>query len=105
MTESFKALGTAVLNPTDTQVYVVPAASMVIVRLIVITSSADSQHVSFTANSAALGAVPFIGGFDLNTGEWAEWDGSLTLLAAGTVLGKATTAAKVTAALYGLEIS
>ena len=105
MAESFKALGTAVLNPADTQCYLVPAATQVIVRFMVVTCTADAQHVSFSAFSTVLGTVPFLGGFDLNNGEWAEWDGSLTLLAGGTILGKATTAGKVTAALFGLEIS
>ena len=105
MTDTFKALGTAVLNAADTQIYLAPAATQVIVRMAIITSIADAQHVSMTAFSTVLGTVPFIGGLDLNNGEWAEWDGSLTLLAGGTILGKATVAGKITVALFGMEIS
>lgn len=105
MTEVYKALGSAKLTPADTQIYLVPAATQAIIKFVVITCTADGQAVSMRTFSTSLGVLPFISALVLNNGEWAEWDGSLTLAAASTVLGKTTTDQQATATLYGLEIS
>jgi hypothetical protein len=105
MAETYKALGSAKFTPADTQIYLVPAATQAIVKFVVITCTADGQACSLRTFSPALGVLPFISALVLNNGEWAEWDGSLTLAAGSTVLGKTTTDQQVSATLYGLEIS
>jgi hypothetical protein len=101
MAESYKLLGSGALGATATTLYTVPAATQAIIKLITLKSAADGQTAVVDAGASA----PVIGNCLLNNGEWADWEGSLTLGAAGVVRGLATTASQVTAAVFGLEIT
>jgi len=101
MAEAYKLLGNVLLGVAATTIYTVPGTTAVIVRHIVVTSTQDNQNVVVNGPSSA----PIIGACLLNNGEWAEWDGALTLAAAAVIQGLTTTANGVRAAAYGVEIT
>jgi|SRR3954470_16868341 len=101
MAEAYKLLGSVVLGVGATTIYTVPGSTNSIIKLIVLKSAGDNQIAQINAT----GGAPIVGSCLLHSGEWADWEGSLTLGAAGVIQGQSTTAGQVTASAYGLEIT
>jgi len=85
----------------ETLLYTVPAGHQAIVKMIICTSTDNTQEITLRCYSD-LGPIPLFGPISLGPGEWAEWSGSLTL-GSGSEIRGAITEGEVSIGIYGME--
>src|SRR3954462_8862229 len=102
---AYKRLYKGQPSTSTAALYTVPGSTSAIVKHMRIVNPTSAYvsidlYESGTADADRISPTVNIG-----PGEWAEWDGTITLAAASTIQAKASAATSLTVTIYGVEIS
>lgn len=106
MVEAYKKLAQTLIPAAVAAVYTVPALTSTIVKHIVITNNTSSAVTGVSLYHDGTGDTQLLlPGVTLEAGEWAEFDGTITMETADTLQAKAGTDAVLGLTAHGLEIT
>lgn len=106
MAETFKQLAQTLIPAAVAVIYTVPASTQTIVKHIVVSNNTASTVTNiFLYHNGTGDTQILLPGLDLAAGEWAEFDGSITMAAADTLQAKAGTDAVLGITVHGMEIT
>lgn len=107
MSDAYKKLAQAQLaaSPGTTTLYTVPGSTEAIVshiRVVNVSGGAVTVKLWHDGTADVNVVLPEV---TLEAGEWGEFDGTITMEAADTLVGQSDTATAVTVTVYGDEVS
>ena len=105
MTDTYKKLDQRQVGNTATTLFTVGAAKQVIVKHIRVVNNDTSARTIRLWHDGSNPENAILPVTSIRAGGWAEFDGTITMEAADTLVAQASVSGQVTITVYGLEIS
>lgn len=105
MPDTYKKLDQRLVNSTATTLFTVGSGKQVIVKHIRIVNNDTSARTIRLWHDGSNPENAILPPTSIRPGGWAEFDGTITMEAADTLVAQASVSSQVTVTVYGLEIS